>query len=94
MAKWPSKASFRRGKCKLNAEDIISYRKSHAKVRIFFSTLDRIIYVQKPAFLVSEIFSHLGGVLGLWAGLSIIAVFGLIEALLYFIRNKIRDLSK
>ncbi|GIX77036.1 amiloride-sensitive sodium channel subunit gamma-2 [Caerostris extrusa] len=37
-AKWPSKAFFRKGMYKSASEDIKIYRKSHAKVRIFFST--------------------------------------------------------
>ncbi|GIX77033.1 acid-sensing ion channel 2 [Caerostris extrusa] len=86
MAKWPSKAFFLEGSI---GEDIKIFRKSHAKVRISFSTLAIITYEQKPVFHESEIFSHLGGELGLWLGLSLIAVFELLEAFLYFCNRKI-----
>ncbi|GIY16698.1 amiloride-sensitive sodium channel subunit alpha [Caerostris darwini] len=73
MAKWPSNAFFLKGMYKSAGEDIKTFRKSHAKVRISFSTLAMITYEQKPVFHESEIFSHLGGELGLWLGLSLIA---------------------
>ncbi|GIZ01975.1 acid-sensing ion channel 5 [Caerostris extrusa] len=92
VAKWPSKAFFLKGMYNSIAEDIKAFRKTHAKVKIFFSTLERIAYVQKPVFLESEVFSHLGGELSLWLGLSIIAIFELIEALLHFITDKSRFL--
>ncbi|GIY36856.1 acid-sensing ion channel 4-B [Caerostris extrusa] len=94
MAKWPSKASFLQKKHNLTAEDIKFYRNSHAKVKIFFSTLERIAYVQKPVFLESEVYSHLGGELGLWIGLSITAIFEFIEALLYLLWGKISVLLR
>ncbi|GIY39361.1 acid-sensing ion channel 5 [Caerostris darwini] len=90
MAKWPSKAFFLKGVYNSTAEDIKAFRKTHVKVKIFFSTQERIEYVQKPVFLESEVFSHLGGELNLWLGLSIIVIFELIEALLYFIKGKSR----
>ncbi|GIY66920.1 acid-sensing ion channel 4-B [Caerostris darwini] len=94
MAKWPSKSSFLQKKHSLTAEDIKFYRNSHAKVKIFFSTLERIAYVQKPVFLESEVYSHLGGELGLWLGLSITAIFEFIEALLYLLWGKITVLLR
>ncbi|GFT68817.1 acid-sensing ion channel 1C [Nephila pilipes] len=87
MATWPSSASFFKGKSNISNEDWISlrnYRASHAKVNIFFSTFEKTVYEQKPHFLQSEIFSHLGGELGLWLGLSIVAVFEFGEVLLFF----------
>ncbi|GIY16697.1 degenerin mec-10 [Caerostris darwini] len=93
MAKWPSEAFFRKGMYKSAGEDIKTYRKSHAKVRIFFSTFAMVTYEQKPVFLESEIFSYLGGELGLWLGLSLIAVFELLEAFLYFCNRKIYNVG-
>ncbi|GIX77026.1 FMRFamide-activated amiloride-sensitive sodium channel [Caerostris extrusa] len=75
MAKWPSNAFFLKGMYKSAGEDIKTFRKSHAKVRISFSTFAMVTYEQKPVFLESEIFSHLGGELGLWLGLSLILSF-------------------
>ncbi|GIY16700.1 acid-sensing ion channel 1 [Caerostris darwini] len=89
MAKWPSNAFFLKEMCKSAGKDIKTYRKSHAKVRISFSTFAMVTYEQKPVFLESEIFSHLGGELGLWLGLSLIAVFELLEVFLYFCNRKI-----
>ncbi|GFU04011.1 degenerin mec-10 [Nephila pilipes] len=84
MTTWPSGASFFRGKSNVTNEDWITlknYRASHAKVNIFFSTFEKIVYEQKPHFLQSEMFSYLGGEFGFWIGLSLVAVFECVEVL-------------
>ncbi|GFY34355.1 acid-sensing ion channel 4 [Trichonephila clavipes] len=84
-ATWPSGAYFFRGRSNVTNKDwnsLKKYRASHAKVNIFFSTLENIVYEQNPCFHESELLSHLGGELGLWLGLSIVAVFELLEVLL------------
>ncbi|GFY37026.1 acid-sensing ion channel 1 [Trichonephila inaurata madagascariensis] len=87
MATWPSGAYFFRGGSNVTNKDwdsLKSYRASHAKINIFFTTLEKIVYEQKPCFHESELLSHLGGELGLWLGLSIVAVFELLEVLFCF----------
>ncbi|GFQ93707.1 acid-sensing ion channel 1C [Trichonephila clavata] len=82
---WPSKASFFKEKANTTKQDWKNYRASHAKVNVFFSTLDRSVYEQNPLFHESEIFSHLGGEFGLWLGLSLVALFELLETFFYFV---------
>ncbi|GFQ93705.1 degenerin-like protein unc-105 [Trichonephila clavata] len=81
---WPSKASFFQGKENATKEDWINYRASHAKINIFFSTLEKAMYEQFPLFDKSEIFSHLGGELGLWLGLSLAGLLESVELILCF----------
>lgn len=83
FASWPSRAYF--FKKNITTEDKFdTYKLSYSKVRIFFSTLERIVLEQQPMFLQSEIFSHLGGELGLWLGLSLVVLFELIEIIIHF----------
>ncbi|GFR27967.1 hypothetical protein TNCT_274971 [Trichonephila clavata] len=96
-ATWPSGAYFFRGRSNVTNEDwnsLKSYRASHAKVNVFFSTLEKVLYEQKPCFHESELLSHLGGELGLWLGLSIVAVFELLEVLHYFANRVYISASK
>ncbi|GFQ81433.1 acid-sensing ion channel 1C [Trichonephila clavata] len=88
---WPSKASFFIEKANTTKKDWKNYRASHAKVNVFFSTLDRTVYEQNPLFHESEIFSHLGGEFGLWLGLSLIAVFELLETFYKFVDHVMKS---
>lgn len=58
-------------------------RKRQAKLKIYYASLEQTTYEQKAMFQDSELFSHLGGQLGLWLGLSIVAAFELIENMIY-----------
>ncbi|GFY34348.1 amiloride-sensitive sodium channel subunit alpha [Trichonephila clavipes] len=87
MSIWLSKASFFKGKENATKLDWKNYRASHAKIHIFFSTLERTVHEQVPVFHESEIFSHLGGEFGLWLGLSLAALFDFGETALHFIKN-------
>ncbi|GBL82088.1 FMRFamide-activated amiloride-sensitive sodium channel [Araneus ventricosus] len=84
IASWPSRIHYLKKYITEN-ENFDIYRASHAKVRIFFSTMERTVYGQQPKFLQSEIFSHLGGELGLWLGLSLVALFELTEIIIHFV---------
>ncbi|GIY11223.1 acid-sensing ion channel 4 [Caerostris extrusa] len=48
---------------------------SKAKLKIFYESLDHTTYTQRAMFSDSELYAHLGGHLGLWLGLSCIALF-------------------
>ncbi|GFR10048.1 acid-sensing ion channel 1 [Trichonephila clavata] len=69
----------------------VEFQKRYAKLKVFYSTLETTVFMQKPMFEDSEIFSHLGGELGLWLGLSMVALFELIWNLLRVIKFVIRS---
>ncbi|GIY81644.1 amiloride-sensitive sodium channel subunit alpha [Caerostris darwini] len=73
MAIWPSKALVRK------EEKYIAPDKDILRLNVFYSTLERTTYTQKPMFEKYELLSFLGCELGLWLGLSLIAVFEFIE---------------
>ncbi|GIY18266.1 amiloride-sensitive sodium channel subunit alpha [Caerostris darwini] len=60
---------------------------SKAKLKIFYRSLDHTKYIQRAMFSDSELYAHLGGHLGLWLGLSCIALFECVEylALLFYL---------
>ncbi|XP_076330961.1 bile acid-sensitive ion channel-like [Tachypleus tridentatus] len=58
-----------------------SSNENFAKLRVFYKTLDHIIYRQQPKYQSNEIFSNLGGQLGLWLGISLVAWFEAIETI-------------
>lgn len=81
---WPSKAYFM--KKKLSYPHFIDtklneYKRSHAKLKVVYSTLGRRSFVKTPKFHDSELLSNLGGELGLWLGFSMFAIFELGEIL-------------
>ncbi|GBM21969.1 Acid-sensing ion channel 4 [Araneus ventricosus] len=55
-------------------------------LNIFYSTLERYIYEQKPQWQEAEIISYIGNELGLWLGLSLVAIFELFEKLVLIIK--------
>ncbi|GFY44668.1 acid-sensing ion channel 1 [Trichonephila inaurata madagascariensis] len=69
----------------------VEFQKRYAKLKVFYSTLETTVFMQKPMFEDSEIFSHLGGELGLWLGLSLVALFELIWNLMRVIKFVIRS---
>ncbi|GBL82087.1 hypothetical protein AVEN_50645-1 [Araneus ventricosus] len=94
-ALWPSKAHFLETNLgEIDEEAFKTYRKSHAKVRIFFPTLQRSLYEQKAMFQEFEMFSCLGGEISLWLGLSLFVFCELIEVLLFLVNHLICDFKK
>ncbi|GIY11213.1 acid-sensing ion channel 4 [Caerostris extrusa] len=70
---------------------------SKAKLKIFYESLDHTTYTQRAMFSDSELYAHLGGHLGLWLGLSCIALFECVEylaLLLYLFVSKMKILPK
>ncbi|GBL76338.1 Acid-sensing ion channel 4 [Araneus ventricosus] len=59
-----------------------SQAESRTKLKLFYASLDHTIYAQKAMFSDSELYAHLGGHLGLWLGLSLIALFEYAEYML------------
>lgn len=85
-ATWPSGQSYFNSFCSTchdNDEELQIVRQSQGKLKVYYSTLKRTIYEQKEMFQDSELFSHLGGQMGLWLGLSIVAAFELLENVIF-----------
>ncbi|GFT99640.1 acid-sensing ion channel 1, partial [Nephila pilipes] len=55
---------------------------SSMKLNVFYSSLERQVYEYRPKFDFPEFLSYLANMLGLWLGLSLVAVFELFEKLL------------
>ncbi|XP_035207598.1 acid-sensing ion channel 2-like [Stegodyphus dumicola] len=55
--------------------------KSRVKLQVFYRSLDHTVTTQAAMFAESEIFAHLGGHLGLWLGISLLALFECAENL-------------
>ncbi|XP_035224630.1 degenerin-like protein asic-2 [Stegodyphus dumicola] len=67
-------------------------RKSRLKLSIYYDTLQHLIYRQRPMFDDSEVLSQIGGQMGLWLGLSLVAIFECVEnlVLIWRFHNKRR----
>ncbi|GFT79935.1 acid-sensing ion channel 4-A [Nephila pilipes] len=96
VSKWPSKAAFFKGK-EATDDDVSEFkseRQSKAKLKIFYLSLLQKIYEQKPMFHKPEIFSHLGGELGLWLGMSLMVIFELFETAWHLIKHFVKWIMK
>ncbi|KAG8198234.1 hypothetical protein JTE90_021491 [Oedothorax gibbosus] len=60
-------------------ENYPEMKRTTAKLKVFYKTLENTSYKQEPMFQESELFSQLGGQLGLWLGVSLVALFECIE---------------
>ncbi|GFY68874.1 acid-sensing ion channel 5 [Trichonephila inaurata madagascariensis] len=58
-------------------------RKSVVRLNIFYESFEKYVYEYSPKFDVSEVLSYLGNILGLWVGLSMIAIFEVLEKLAF-----------
>ncbi|XP_023234948.1 degenerin unc-8-like [Centruroides sculpturatus] len=52
-----------------------------AIILLFFKKSDLVIYTYRPKYESIEFFSYVGGYIGIWLGMSLIAVFDFLEAL-------------
>ncbi|KAF8797014.1 Degenerin mec-4 like protein [Argiope bruennichi] len=92
-ALWPSKAYFFK-KHNHSESFFKKYRKSHAKVRILFSNLEKSKYEQKANFQIPEYLSCLGGEIGFWLGISLLVLSEIMEAILFIISCMIDNIKK
>lgn len=54
-------------------------RQTRLKVKVYYDTLETTTYRQSGKYQNAELFSQIGGQMGLWLGLSLIALFECIE---------------
>lgn len=98
---WPSKPYYDMYSEDFRTSDLsnLSFEKvrtSWLKLKIYFDTLDHKTYQQKAMFQSSEVFSQIGGQLGLWLGLSLIFLFECVVNfmdILMYERKRISDHS-
>ncbi|XP_076352714.1 epithelial sodium channel subunit alpha-like [Tachypleus tridentatus] len=57
-------------------------RKSLARVMIFFSSMTHVTYKQFPKIQDIEVFSYIGGYLGMWLGVSLLNCLDILDGLL------------
>ena len=62
-------------------------RETRLILKIFWNTFEYIVYKQNPEFQKSEVFSQIGGLMSLWLGISIIAVFEALENIILFCKG-------
>lgn len=62
-------------------------REMHLILKIFWNTFEYTEYRQQPAFQVSEVFSQIGGLLSLWLGVSVVAVFEALENIILLCKD-------
>lgn len=55
--------------------------KNLVRVRIYFSTMEHTIYKNYPKYRPLELFSYLGGYVGIWLGISLVAFYEFLERL-------------
>ncbi|XP_035224384.1 FMRFamide-activated amiloride-sensitive sodium channel-like [Stegodyphus dumicola] len=76
-----------------DCEDIDPYtekKRQSARLKVFYSSLEKTYYKQEPMFQESELFSQLGGQLGLWLGVSLVALFECLENISHLIHYFIK----
>ncbi|GFV26199.1 uncharacterized protein TNCV_3149991 [Trichonephila clavipes] len=67
-------------------------KKAHIKLSIVFNKFRQTRYVSQPKFTRAEMFSYIGGYMGMWFGLSLI--FDLFEKIYYLILYPIRYVAE
>lgn len=85
---WPVNPSNLRDKDSRTLEEI---RETRVKVKIYYETLEQIVYQQKAMFEESEVLSQIGGQMGLWLGLSLAAMFECLENIVLFCHYRSRE---
>ncbi|GFS43692.1 amiloride-sensitive sodium channel subunit beta [Nephila pilipes] len=80
VSRWPSEASVFTGEARGEYRyEFRDFRESWAKLKVYYTSFERKIYEQRPMFHESEIYSHIGGELALWLGMSLMVIFELLE---------------
>ncbi|GIX91888.1 FMRFamide-activated amiloride-sensitive sodium channel [Caerostris darwini] len=71
-------------------KDYLSKKSQVVKLKVFYQTLEESFYKQEPMFQESELFSQLGGQLGLWLGISLVALFECVENISHLVHYCIK----
>ncbi|GFU48165.1 amiloride-sensitive sodium channel subunit gamma [Nephila pilipes] len=79
---WPSKALISSGLYMFRG-----HKDEALRLNIFYSSLEKAVYEQKPKFEGFELISYLGCELGLWLGLSLLSVFEIVEKMSLIVKR-------
>lgn len=91
---WPSRTHFEKYKqiyIRTNDTDTLSYekfRENRLKLKVFYDNLDYIVYQQSAMYQSSQIFSQVGGQMGLWLGMSLVFIFECLETIYFIFRMR------
>ena len=66
------------------------FRQNHLRIKVYYETLDFNVYKQTASYQNSEIFSQVGGHMGLWLGLSFVFIFECLESGMIFCRELLK----
>ncbi|XP_023233835.1 degenerin mec-10-like [Centruroides sculpturatus] len=70
---------------KMFNEKVLKSRDEYARIHLIFKTRELYTYSLKPKFQPIELFGYVGGYIGIWLGISLIAVCDFLEAIfIYF----------
>ncbi|UYV65435.1 K02A2.6-like [Cordylochernes scorpioides] len=61
------------------------------QVKIFMPSMDHRIYIHVPKYMTLELFSYLGGYVGIWLGISLVAICELIEKIFMILTYRCRS---
>ncbi|XP_023233850.1 degenerin mec-10-like isoform X2 [Centruroides sculpturatus] len=81
---------------KMFHEKVLKLRQEYATIHLIFKTRELYTYSLKPKFQPIELFGYIGGYIGIWLGISLIAVCDFLEAIfiyLYCITSRMPEFS-
>ncbi|GFS85666.1 acid-sensing ion channel 2 [Nephila pilipes] len=67
------------------------FTKNILRVNVFYSTLEKYLYEQKPKWEDTELLSYIGNQLGLWLGLSVASICELVERMSFMLKTVIHQ---
>lgn len=95
---WPSRMHYENYRelyltSNITAESLSyeDFRETKLRLRVYYDTLDYTVYKQNPMYQTSEIFSQVGGQMGLWLGLSLVIVIECLESIYTMCRKKMSN---
>ncbi|GFQ67633.1 hypothetical protein TNCT_35691 [Trichonephila clavata] len=62
--------------------EVLLNRNRRTDINIVFDNSENILYEKQPKYNIIEVMSNIGGFLGMWMGVSMIAILNLFEILL------------
>ncbi|GIY35550.1 hypothetical protein CDAR_109661 [Caerostris darwini] len=59
-------------------------------VAVYFQKMEETLYTYKPKYEVVETFSYIGGYVGIWLGVSLLALFDFLETTMILLKYPFR----